>query len=61
MVYATPQSVADSAVLVVLLVQLSPIGAHRNNANNKEIIAHIQSKNDRVRVIGMTATPYRIG
>ena len=60
-VYATPQSVANSisrfgdAFGAIIIDE-----AHEITPTIKEIIAHIQSKNDRVRVIGMTATPYRM-
>ena len=61
-VYATPKTVLNSisrfgdAFACVIVDE-----AHMTTPTIKQIIAHIASKNPMLRVIGMTATPYRLG
>jgi len=61
-VYATPKTVLNSisrfgdAFACVIVDE-----AHMTTPTIKQIIAHIASKNPMLRVIGMTATPYRMG
>jgi len=61
-VYATPKTVLNSisrfgdAFACVIVDE-----CHMTTPTIKQIIAHIASKNPMLRVIGMTATPYRMG
>ena len=61
-VYATPKSVANSisrfgdAFGAVIVDE-----AHMTTPTVRDIITHLRSKNPLLRVIGMTATPYRMG
>ena len=61
-VYATPKTVLNSisrfgdAFACVIVDE-----CHMTTPTIKQIIAHIAAKNPMLRVIGMTATPYRLG
>jgi len=61
-VYATPKSVANSisrfgdAFGAVIVDE-----CHMTTPTIRDIITHLRSKNPLLRVIGMTATPYRMG
>ncbi len=61
-VFGTPQSIKNSIEkfgdrFAAIIID----EAHGLTPSLKEIIEHIRSKNKNVRVIGMTATPYRMG
>ena len=60
-IFGTPQTISNGLSAIKNIKTVIVDEAHQITPTVKNIIAHLRSCNDKLRVLGLTATPYRTG